>query len=89
MSNWLSKFTCSLTAGALVWNLGVSTCFAHPDHPIQVGASDSWLHYFIQPEHSLPLAVFAAAMWWLSRMVKPILMARVPSKKIVQVEDRR
>lgn len=78
MSNSFSKFTCSLTSVALIWNIGVSTCFAHPDHPVQVGSSDSLLHYFIQPEHALPLAIFAGAMWWLSRMVKPRLMARVP-----------
>ncbi len=89
MSNSFAKLSLGLAACAFVWNSGVSTCLAHPDHPIQVVSSESLLHYFVQPEHALPLVVFAVAMWWVSRTVKPLLLARIPVKKILQVEDRR
>ena len=89
MSNQFAKLFSGLIAGALAWNFGVSTCLAHPDHPVQVGASDSLLHYLVQPEHALPLVVLAVAMWFISHFVKPLLLARVPAKKIVQIEDRR
>jgi hypothetical protein len=89
MSNKFSKFFPSLISGAVVWNSSLSTCWAHPDHPLPVGSSDSLLHYFVQPEHALPFAVFAVAMWWISRLVKSALSARVASKKVAHVEDRR
>jgi hypothetical protein len=89
MSNSFAKFFCGLMFSVLAWNVGVSTCLAHPDHPVQVGSSDSLLHYFVQPEHALPFVVFAVAIWWISRIAKPRLLASVASKKIVQVEDRR
>ena len=89
MSSLFAKFFSGFSAAALVWNLGASACLAHPDHPIQIGASESLLHYFVQPEHSLPLAIFAVAMWWLCRMADKHLATPVPAKKIVQVEDRR
>jgi len=89
MCTEFGKLFSGLFLSVLAWNFGVSTCLAHPDHPIQVGASDSLLHYFVQPEHAMPLVVFAVAMWWISQTVKPLLLARVPAKKIVQIEDRR
>ncbi len=79
----------SLTASALLWILGAADCFAHPGHSVQVVSSGSALHYFLQPEHGLPLAIFAVALWWITRAVNIHLTARVPAKKIVQVEDRR
>ena len=89
MSNPFSKFFSGLCACALIWNMGVSTCLSHPNHTVQIGASDSVLHYFVQPEHALLLVVFAFAMWWISRTVSTLLKARVPAKKIVQIENRR
>ncbi len=88
MSTRFAKLFSGLTACALVWNFSFSNCLAHPDHPIQVVSSDSLLHYFVQPEHALPLVVFAVAVWWISRTVKPLLLARIPTQKIVQIEDR-
>ena len=89
MNKQIAKLISSLFASAFVWNFGAIVCFAHPDHPVQVVSSDSALHYFVQPEHGLPLAVFTVAIVWICRMVQPQLMARVATKKIIHVEDRR
>jgi hypothetical protein len=89
MSNPFSNFFSGLSATALVSSFGSSACFAHPDHPVQVVSNDSALHYFLQPEHALPLVVFAVAMLWISRCVKAHLAARVPAKKVIHVENRR
>lgn len=88
MRNQFAKMSSVLTTCALAFNFSVSTCFAHPDHPVQVAPSDSLLHYFVQPEHALPIAILAAAMWWVCRLVKPASLVRIPAKKIVQNEDR-
>jgi hypothetical protein len=87
MSNRFANLFSGLIASAFVWNLGAASCSAHPDHPVQIVSSESLLHYLVQPEHALPLAVFAVAMWWISLKFSPRLMARVPAKKNVHVED--
>lgn len=84
-----SKVFSSVLATVLVWNLGAVPCFAHPDHPLQIVPGNSVLHYIVQPEHSLTLAVFAVAMWWIIRCVRTQLANRVPAKKVLQIEDRR
>ena len=84
-----AKLFFSLSASALVWTLGASTCFAHPDHPLEIVSSGSALHYFFQPEHALTLVVFAAVVWWICRAVRGQLAVFVPAKKIVQIEDSR
>lgn len=89
MTNPFARIVIGSAASALVWNLGALECLAHPDHAVQIVSSGSVLHYFVQPEHALTLAVFAVAMWWLSRAVKTQLADRVTVKKVVQVEDRR
>lgn len=89
MSNLYARWFSMSLASALTWGMAASTSLAHPDHPVQVGLSDSLLHYFVQPEHALPLGVFAVAMWLISRSVRFSSLARVPAKKSIQVEDRR
>ena len=89
MNNPFSKSHFGLSATVLVWSVGSSACLAHPDHPVQVVSSSSALHYFIQPEHALPLVIFAVAVLWISRTVKTLLTTRVPAKKFIQVENSR
>ena len=89
MNTQFAKLISGITASALVWNFGATVCWSHPDHPVQVVSSDSALHYFIQPEHALPLVVFTVAIVWICRAMQPQLVARVATKKIIHVEDRR
>ncbi len=67
----------SLVSSAAIWSSGASTCFAHPDHPVQVVSSDSLLHYFVQPEHALPLAAFAVVVWLVRRLATAKFSGRV------------
>lgn len=60
-----------------VWSGGASSAFAHPDHPVQIVASNSWLHYALQPEHALPPLMFVAAVWLLHRSAIAKLSERV------------
>ena len=44
-----------------------STVQAHPGHSIEFAPSDSWRHYFVQPEHLAVTAFFLAssfAVWY-------------------------
>lgn len=78
-----------LLAGVGVWNAGAVGCFAHPDHPLVIVPGSSPLHYFVQPEHALPLVVFAVAVWWMARTANAQSVGRVLAKKITQAKDRR
>ncbi len=89
MKNPFAKLTSGVFASALIWNFDAIDCLAHPDHPVQIVSSGSALHYFVQPEHVLPLAVFTVAIVWICRAVQPQLTARIALKKFIHVEDRR
>ena len=68
-----------VAAVSAVWIGSATNCSAHPDHPVQIVSSDSWLHYIVEPEHAVPLALIAAAAWLVRRATIGKLSRRVAS----------
>lgn len=67
----------SLCAGLAILVSGASNCNAHPGHGIVVTEPSSPVHYFVQPDHSLPYVMLALGCGWM--LAQAMLRARVRS----------